>query len=394
MGSTSAKFPIFHVFLVAITILLTFLGSGCHLGYLLHAAVGQYRLLTQSIPVEEALKADSLNVEHKHRLRLVARIKDFGERELGLKETQNYQTVYLTSNQRPIYTISACPKDRLTRITWWFPVVGRMPYLGFFDEQQVKAEKEKLIKKDLDVVIGMADAYSTLGWFKDPVSLNLLEGTTVDLVETILHEMTHTTLYLKGQGEFNEGLAVLVGKIGAVLFLEKTFGISDPLTIQARRGVEDERLFSLFLTALLKELEHLYHSPMSYEEKLAEREIIFSNSLEEFGRLKHQLQTQCFSSFGSVQLNNAYLLSIGLYHRHFHLFEAVLKKNGNSVKKTLAFLQELAKQKGDILERIMRSSLLQNRMSDFNPDCTVENYCGLKILTATLVSRFCSSTYL
>ena len=136
MGSTSAKFPTFRIFLVGITVLLTLFGSGCHLGYLFQAAVGQFRLLTQSIAVEEALKSDSLSGEHKHRLRLVARIKDFGERELGLKKTQNYQTVYLASNQRPIYTISACPKDRLTRITWWFPVVGRMPTWAFLTKNK------------------------------------------------------------------------------------------------------------------------------------------------------------------------------------------------------------------------------------------------------------------
>ena len=118
-------------------------------------------------------------------------------------------------------------------VTWWFPVVGNMPYLGFFDLEKARAEKEKWVQKDLDVIIGRADAYSTLGWFQDPVTRNLLQGSQVDLAETILHEMTHTTLYVKGQGAFNEGLAVLVGKVGTHRFMEKTYGPSHPLTIQA-----------------------------------------------------------------------------------------------------------------------------------------------------------------
>ena len=335
--------------LTILTLILS--GSGCRLAYILHAGAGQFRMLHGAIPVEKALKNDSLRPEQKDLLRLVARIKDFGEKELGLTKTQNYQTVYLKSDQSPIFTVSASPKDRLTRITWWFPVVGKMPYLGFFDLERARAEKKRLIKKDLDVVISKGDAYSTLGWFKDPVTLNLLEGTTVDLVETILHEMTHTTLYVKGEGEFNEGLAVLVGMVGASLFLERTCGPSHPLTIEAQKSIEDELLFSSFLTSLFEKLERLYNSPISFQEKLAKREAIFSRSLEEFGRLKNRLQTERFIHFGSRKLNNASLMSIGLYHRHFHLFETVLKEKGNSIKKTLLFFHDLSKEKGDTLEK-------------------------------------------
>jgi len=335
--------------LTILTLILS--GSGCRLAYILHAGAGQFRMLHGAIPVEKALKNDSLRPEQKDLLRLVARIKNFGEKELGLKKTQNYQTVYLKSDQSPIFTVSASPKDRLTRITWWFPVVGKMPYLGFFDLESARAEKKRLLKKDLDVVISKGDAYSTLGWFKDPVTLNLLEGTTVDLVETILHEMTHTTLYVKGEGEFNEGLAVLVGMVGASLFLERTCGPSHPLTIEAQKSIEDELLFSSFLTSLFEKLERLYNSPVSFQEKLAGREAIFSRSLEGFGRLKSRLQTERFIHFGSRKLNNASLMSIGLYHRHFHLFETVLKEKGNSIKKTLLFFHDLSKEKGDILEK-------------------------------------------
>lgn len=326
--------------------------TACRLSYVLHAAAGQVRLLNNSIPVEEALKTDSLDPHHKERLRLVAQVKAYGEDELGLKETENYQTVYLKSRQPPIYVVAASPKDRLVRKTWWFPVAGRMPSLGFFDKERANAEKEKLLKKDLDVIMGVADAYSTLGWFQDPVTLNLLEGSTVDLLETILHEMTHTTIYLKDEADFNEGLAVLVGKVGTIQFLEKTFGSSDPLTMEAQRNLEDERLFCSFLASLLQQLEQLYASPVSYEEKLTQREEVFERSLMRFGGIKSQLQTDRFTHFGSAKMNNAYLLSIGLYHRHFHLFESILKENGSSIKETISFLRQFTKEEGDIFKRL------------------------------------------
>lgn len=337
---------------IFIILALLFSTTACRLSYVLHAAAGQVRLLNNSIPVEQALKTRSLGPDQIERLHLVARVKAFGENELGLKETENYQTVYLESHQPPIYVVAASPKDRLIRKTWWFPVVGRMPSLGFFDKERARAEQERLLKKDLDVILGVADAYSTLGWFQDPVTLNLLEGSTVDLVETILHEMTHTTLYLKGEGEFNEGLAVLVGKVGAIQFLEKTFGPSDPLTIEAKKNVEDERIFSAFLASLLQQLEQLYDSPISYEEKLTQREKVFERSLVKFGEIKGQFQTYRFTYFDSAKMNNAYLLSIGLYHRHFHLFEAILKEKGNSIKETILFLRQFTKEEGDIFKRL------------------------------------------
>jgi len=347
------KFPLMiRIFYICTLIVLVLSTSACRLGYILHAAAGQFRLLNNSVTVEEALKEDSLNPEERLRLRLVAQVKAFGENALGLRETQNYETVYLKSRQPPIYVVAAAPKDRLTMKTWWFPVVGRMPYLGFFDKESARAEKEKLQEKDLDVIMTVADAYSTLGWFQDPITLNLLEGSTVDLVETILHEMTHTTLYVKGHGEFNEGLAGLVGKVGAIQFLEKTYGPSDSLTIEAKKNLEDERLFSPFLSTLMQRLEQLYDSPISYQEKLIQREKVFASSVVSFGQLKAQFQTHRFAHFENANLNNAYLLSIGLYHRHFHLFEAVLKEKGNSIKETLSFFRQLTKEEGDIFEKM------------------------------------------
>jgi len=336
-------------------VVLMLCSSGCRLSYVLHAAAGQYRLLKNSVPVEEALKKEVLSPEEKDRLRLVSRVKEFGEEALGLKTSGNYGTVYLDSGRRPLYVISACPKDRLKLKTWWFPVVGSMPYLGFFDLERAKAEREKLIRMDMDVTLGTASAYSTLGWFDDPVTRNLLEGSTLDLVETILHEMTHVTLYVKGQGAFNEGLAMLVGKRGALLFFEETFGPDHPFTADAQHAIEDERLFSSYLASILEELEALYDSPVSYEEKLLHREKLFARAVEKFGKTKERFKTNHFLHFDSSPLNNAYLLSIGLYHRRFLLFEAFLREKGDSIPELLAFFGKLAGENGDILARAKTS---------------------------------------
>jgi len=346
--------------LLVLLLLLSLNLSGCRLTYLLHAAAGQAKLLSGAVPMEDGLQDATLSDQKKDRLRLVPHIKAFGERTLGLKETKNYEKIYLASSRPPVYVISACPKDRLAPVTWWFPIVGRMPYLGFFDLETARAEKDKLLAKDLDVSLGAAEAYSTLGWFRDPVTLNMIDDSTLDLVETILHEMTHTTLYVKGQGLFNESVAMLVGKIGALLFLEDFYGPGHPLTLEARDSIEDERLFASYIDALLEKLDSLYRTPIPFQTKLKQREKIFSETLDEFRRLRPKLKTDRFTGFGLVPLNNAYLLTIGLYHRHFHLFEELFLEKGHDLKKTLVFLENLAANEGDMIEK-MRLELASKR---------------------------------
>lgn len=341
--------PAIPLFLLLVVL---FLLPACRVTYLFHAAAGQYQLLRGSVPIEEALHHHALTPEQQERLALVPAIKAFGESELGLRKTKNYETVYLGEKRHVLFTLSAAPKDRLQLKTWWFPIVGAMPYLGFFDRESVLAKKERLQEEDLDVSIGMASAYSTLGWFQDPVTPNLLGGTTPYLVETILHEMTHATLYLKGQGAFNEGLALLVGKVGALLFLKKTFGPEHPFTNEARGALEDERAFSAYLGSFLKELESLYDSDHTYKEKVEKREHIFQDALNRFETLREGFKTNHFTRFGERGLNNAYILSISLYHQYFHLFEAALEARDGSVSNLLMFLKEMSQEGGDMMKEM------------------------------------------
>jgi len=325
--------------------------SGCRISYLFHAAAGQFRFLYHAVPVEEVLQQDSLPESERRRLALVSRIKEFGENKLGLKKSGNYETINL-KEQSPIYTVSASPRDNLTLITWWFPVAGHVPYLGFFDLEAARNQRDRLQAKDLDTFVGRAEAYSTLGWFKDPLSLNLIQGSDLNLAETILHEMTHTTLYVKGQGEFNEGLAQLIGKRGALLFFEEAFGPSHPAAMEARDAISDEILFSTFLGSLLSELDVLYKTEqLSYGLKLSEREKVFARHLESFSGVKNLMRTKRFAGFGQAGLNNAYLMSVGLYHRHYGLFEKVLAQKGNSLKDLLVLFRDLSERAGNLMDR-------------------------------------------
>ena len=331
---------------------LLLLGSGCRLSYLFHVAKGQIKLLNGAVPINEALETEPFTPAQRNRLRLVAQIKAFGERELGLKKTDNYETVYPRADREPIYLVAASKKDSFSLKTWWFPIVGDLPYLGFFDLEEAREEQARLLHENLDVYMGRAGAYSTLGWFQDPVTMNLIDGSTPQLVTILLHEMTHATLYVKGQGAFNEGLAELVGKVGAVQFFEKTFGPAHPYTKEARDALADERLFSRFLNALMTEMEEVYGLQEDFQEKMRLRKEVFARYHNRFEALKKDFRTRQFVHFGQMPANNAYLMTVALYHRHFDLFLAVLKKENNAIKEMILFLEKISQKEGDLMVRL------------------------------------------
>jgi predicted aminopeptidase len=312
-------------------------------------ALGQLRIQQDAVPMEEALEDPALDPLEKEKLRLVARIKAFGERELGLNASDNYETVYLGGETNPVYTVTAARRTRLELVTWWFPVVGRMPYLGFFDPEKAAEKKRELEEEGLDVVVWPAEAYSTLGWFQDPVHRNLLGKDAVELTETLLHEMTHATLYAKGQPAFNESLATVVGKRGALAFMEETFGPESPEALKAAALVRDERRFSRHIDRLVSRLENLYESPISDAEKLDLREEVFEEERGRFRALQQELETDRFLGFGSGGTNNAYLLAVALYHQHYNLFESVLEARSGSIPAALEVFRGLSREEGDLI---------------------------------------------
>jgi predicted aminopeptidase len=158
--------------------------------------------------------------------------------------------------------------------------------------------------------------------------------------------MTHATLYVKGQGAFNEGLAVLVGKVGAVQFFEKTFGPADPFTDRPEMPLADERLFSRFLNEFMTALEEVYGLGVDDEKKMRLREEVFAAYHLKFEELEKDFKTRQFVHFGQMPANNAYLMTVALYHRHFDLFEAVLKKENGSIEKMIRFLEKFLKKRG------------------------------------------------
>jgi len=244
---------------------------GC---YILTQAMGQIRVLLNSQRIDTLLADPKVPDDVKLKLRLVREIKAFGEDELGLKPSSNYESFYDTKGQPITYIVSACRKDRFQAHLWWFPIVGDVPYKGFFNKDDAVAEAKGLEAQGYDVSLGTAAAYSTLGYFPDPVLSTMLEYPEEQLVALLLHELTHGTIYLPGGADFNEGLASFVGWQGALEFARRRYGIASvryDRTVRAFAAEErrDERAREVF-----RKLDELYKSSLSAAEKIERRDKI------------------------------------------------------------------------------------------------------------------------
>jgi predicted aminopeptidase len=173
------------------------------MGYLLKSAKGQINLFTSRVDIDEAIKDPHLNEKDRNKLQIAQEARKFAEQELGLKVTKNYTTFVQLHRPYVTYVVSAAPKWELKHHLWSFPILGKVPYKGFFDEKDAQEEAQELGRENLDTYTRGVSAYSTLGWFKDSVLSSMLTYEDHILLNTIIHETVHTKLYIKNSDDFN-----------------------------------------------------------------------------------------------------------------------------------------------------------------------------------------------
>ena len=194
--------------------------SGC---YLVHLAEGQTRLLHARRPIDEVLNDPSTADDLRQRLERVGQARNFAA-ELGLDVGDQYTSYVDWPGDRIVTTVVATRPGEVEPAGFWFPIVGRVPYKGYFDREKAEAEAKRLRERGLDVCELAVPAYSTLGWLDDPVTAPMLRRGEGPLVETILHELVHATVYVRNQPDFNEGVASFIGDEGSVRFYAATNG--------------------------------------------------------------------------------------------------------------------------------------------------------------------------
>src|SRR6185436_1104168 len=196
------------------------------LKYAAAQGIGQMKIILNARPVSEFIGDPSFPDSLKSKLLLIQRARRYAIDSLGLNDTDNYTTMYDQQGKELMWVVLACEPFRLVEKRWDFPIIGSVPYKGYFEREKAIREREELEKENWDVSIRNPGGWSTLGWFTDPILSGMLRRSDGDLSSLIIHEMVHATIYVKDSSDFNENLASFIGDRGAEEFLAKTYGDS------------------------------------------------------------------------------------------------------------------------------------------------------------------------
>lgn len=297
--------------------------SACSLAQL---AAGQLELINGQRRLDRAI-ARERDPSRRALLREVPSIRRFGEQTVGLHPGQTYTGYYETERKALTFVVTACEKLRFEPYSWWFPVAGRVEYRSYWDEADALEEAAELERQGYDTWVGGSRAYSTLGFFRDPVITTMMRNGPIAFVETLIHEMAHVRLYVPGQTDWNEALASFVGERGAELYFARPrfAGTALQAFAAARRG--RRQLLEHSIDRTLSALERLYASRASAAAKLRERE-------RHFAALSRELQASYPEEPPDTwRVNNARLVHFRRYSANNALLLELWRASGSDFRR-------------------------------------------------------------
>ena len=319
--------------------------------YILRASYEEAKILWYRRPITDILQeSGQLDAPTKEKLQTVLRVRDFADQDLGFRVGGSYRSLSELPSPPTIYVVTAAQRTRLEAYTWWFPIVGSVAYKGHFDEAEAQAEAHRLEAEGFDTYVRTASAFSTLGWFADPLLPHLLRYDPVTLTNIVIHELFHNTFYLSGQTAFNESLANFAGHRGAIAFFTKEHGETHTVTQHVQSTWERELAVSQFLGHAQQRLRELYASTLSEEDKLKQRKEVFAQLQDEFRQLPGEIPQT--SDFATVQLNNAVLLQYLMYLKDLGVFERFYDQHNQDLQQTLEAITRIAEDADDPFEAV------------------------------------------
>jgi predicted aminopeptidase len=277
------------------------------------------------------------------KLQVVLAARAFARDSLGLAAKQSFTTYSRLPHDTLVLVLSGAYRDRLQPVTWWFPIVGRVPYKGYFDFAGARAAARQLESKGEDAYLRPSPAFSTLGFFNDPLLSTTLQDDSLELANTVIHELTHNTFYASGQAVFNESFANFVGARGSEQFF-RARGDSAVARV-ARARWHDEKLLGRFWAGVAQALDSVYRAhPDSRAARIAAHDTVYARArdtlVDVFGP---QFETIDTSNLHSVRLSNAALLAQQIYVTDLDDFDAVYARERDDLARTVVRIIGLAR---------------------------------------------------
>jgi len=326
--------------------------TGCTtVGYYAQAVGGHLSLMSKRQPLEKVLASDATDEEIKRKLQLLKDARVFAVAELGLPNNKSYSTFVKTDKRYVTWNVVATPEFSISPKTWCFPVAGCVSYRGYFDEADARAYAKGLDTDGFDTHVGGASAYSTLGWFDDPLLDTMLRGSDIRLTGILFHELAHQLLYIQDDSSFNEAFASFVEQQGVREWL-RSEGKEETLPLY-EKYLQRQVDFNNLLQQTRRDLISLYMSlePVKDLDAEAREEIrlrkkaVFDTMLERYEVLKAERWGgfEGYDNWFAREINNARLISVSTYLKWIPAFKSLFEESGSSFDDFYVQARELSK---------------------------------------------------
>jgi predicted aminopeptidase len=311
-------------------------------GYYLQAAEGHFELWRLARPLEDVQGDPLVPASLQERLAAAASIRDFASRELALPDNGSYRRYAALDRSYVVWNVLAAEEFSVRPKEWCFPVAGCVGYRGYFSRREADAFVAALREQGLDAHVGGVPAYSTLGWFDDPLLSTFIHYPDTDLARLMFHELSHQVAYARDDTEFNESFAVVVEQEGLRRWL--TARNNEAMRRDHERA---QRMRADFLRLVLdarSRLETVYASPLPDEEKRREKARVFASLRSDYDALKAGPWRGYagYDRWLGQEINNATLASVGLYQQLVPAFEVLLEHQGRDLPRFYAEVKALA----------------------------------------------------
>lgn len=310
--------------------------------YGLGQAIGQLKIVWQAQPIDEYLSQESVPDSIRQKLSFVNEVRQYAVEELGLNDSENYTTIYDQKGEPILWVVTGCKPFSFEAKVWQFPVLGSVPYKGFFSLDKASKELVEVKEEGYDAGIRTVGGWSTLGWFKDPILSNMLSRSNGGLANLIIHELVHATVFVRDSVEFNENLASFIADKGAIKFMQDKYGESSEEYLSYLNELEDEKNYVDHILRGVEHLEELYHSMQGMEltvkqeskRQMIEQIMVSTDTLS--------LHNDKFLTFIKGQVpNNTYFMSFLRYRSKQGELDSIYTSEYNAeVKSFVDFLKQ------------------------------------------------------
>ena len=303
---------------------LLLLNACSDLGYYWHSSNGHMALMNKRVDIDVLLDDAQLEPKLRERLQLVKAIRVFSVEALALPESGSYNNYVELNRPYALQNLFAASEFSTDLHIWCYPIVGCASYRGYYDEIRLNEYVEQLKAQNFDVYIGNVPAYSTLGWFDDPVLSSFIYWPDYRLAGLLFHELSHQRVYIENDTQFNESLAVAVEQAGTGLWLKTTH--RDQQLDEFKRWIEYQREVIDLIEQTRATLAELYRSEDNDTIKRERKQFMFSRARENYAALAQRLNYRGgYESWFAGELNNAKLGTVSAYHGQTPAFLAILK---------------------------------------------------------------------